>query len=217
MKQSAACGLAKSSFDLRLRRLVLKTKPRASSPFRSTILADGLPSEAVVANVIAWALGSPFQASSSHRRKGVNGSTSAISSIIHFTSAAIGFDPLRSTLFDERRGSAPTAAPVRSRFEHFGEKRGDSHAHGRTLRLDDPIHRRRHLPLPRCGSLYHPPAGKRQMECLVKIVQGRGLGSPGEYPAPILGVSGETGLGKRLHMFIDHRRCDTELGGELRG
>ena len=70
--------------------------------------------------------------------------------------------------------------------------------------------------LPRLSRPCHPAAGERQVKRLVQIVQGRGLGGPGQYPAPLLGMRHETGLGERPQMLVDDCRRDAELGGERR-
>src|SRR5712692_12120562 len=75
-----ALGLSASSFPFWLSWLVKKTNPRASTPFRRTIRAEGTPVRVAVARVMASGSGSPVaRASANHRWNWTigSGSTSA--------------------------------------------------------------------------------------------------------------------------------------------
>src|SRR6516164_3598521 len=95
----------------------------------------------------------------------------------------------------------------------LGDQRVDRHPHRRGFGLDDPTHRRRHLPLPRGRDLVRPTAGERQAQGSIEIVQGGGFRAPGEHPLSRLGVRGKAGLGQRLDVLVDDRRRHAELRG----
>ena len=128
-------------------------------------------------------------ASANQRANGANGSSSAISSVI-------SLPPNRLRRGYGATAASPTPTPPRSATAAGAACRptggaglrtsassvGQRHPHRRRLRPDDPLHRRRHLHLPRRQRLRQPGAGERQAQRQIKIVQGRGLRGP--TPAP---------------------------------
>ena len=124
---------------------------------------------------------------------------------------------LRRRLLGNRRRRTPAAVPTRHGCDGVGEQRGYRHLHRGGLGLDDPIHRRRHLPLPGRRNLVSPATGERQAQRLVQVVEGRGVRAPAKHPAAPLRVRCETSLGERLDVLVDHRRGDPELAGERGG
>src|SRR6516225_898321 len=103
--------------------------------------ADGWPSRVAVAKVMAWALGSPFQASSSQRSKTASGSTSVMSSIVASVDrpvqhSAPGSDvvPINPQIGWSKKKSAQMPAAAASRVLGQGGRRAMARSRVRSRR-----------------------------------------------------------------------------------